>query len=370
MANAIGGSGSLFPQTGLISSRTSTTLAPALLPDITVPTDQLQESEAAPGSYRKSAPGVDMTGILKTSLEGFSKAATLDEIKQKGPQLKEMAKSMISVDRAEVIGTSPKAMLENFEIDPADPLSHPKTAQDVWEMSATVLKELSQKVLGHVKDGQFHDLNPERMSGERKNDAVAQHVGYTVGMMQRDPKLKGACPGPEISRILLRKYFEGSLSDSSGAQVDQRQLLAQELSKAAGGSQAVADMVLSPDNDYAFSKTNFQAPESLLSNLASVGAGEATLEFATHMFEGNEKRASAFVKNVFGRPDEELQQLLNNFPSQVQLNPPDTRDVELFAWGRHRLKEHGYSAQDATRMALGLVVLTLHKDLLQIRKAA
>lgn len=60
----------------------------------------------------------------------------------------------------------------------------------------------------------------------------------------------------------------------------------------------------------------------------------------------------------------------DNFPSQVQLNPPDVRDVELFTWARHRLSEHGMPAREATRKALAVVVLTLKKDLDQLRDAA
>lgn len=60
----------------------------------------------------------------------------------------------------------------------------------------------------------------------------------------------------------------------------------------------------------------------------------------------------------------------DKFPSQLQLNPPDTRDVELFAWARHRLREADYEPARATRMAMSLVVLTQHKDLLQLRKSA
>lgn len=60
----------------------------------------------------------------------------------------------------------------------------------------------------------------------------------------------------------------------------------------------------------------------------------------------------------------------DQFPAQLQFNPPDTRDVELFSWARHRLQENGYEPARANRMAMSLVVLTLHKDLLQLRKSA
>ena len=60
----------------------------------------------------------------------------------------------------------------------------------------------------------------------------------------------------------------------------------------------------------------------------------------------------------------------DKFPSAVQFSPPDIRDVELFVWARHRLTQNGYEPKDATRMALSAVVLTLHKDLLQMRKAS
>jgi len=60
----------------------------------------------------------------------------------------------------------------------------------------------------------------------------------------------------------------------------------------------------------------------------------------------------------------------DKFPNGVQLNPPDIRDVELFTWARHRLEDEGRPPKEATRMALSLIVLTLHKDLLQLRKAA
>jgi hypothetical protein len=60
----------------------------------------------------------------------------------------------------------------------------------------------------------------------------------------------------------------------------------------------------------------------------------------------------------------------DKFPSAVQFSPPDVRDVELFAWAQHRLSKHGYEPKKASRMALALVVLTLHKDLLQMRQAS
>lgn len=60
----------------------------------------------------------------------------------------------------------------------------------------------------------------------------------------------------------------------------------------------------------------------------------------------------------------------DKFPAQVQLYPPDTRDIEIFDWARYRLRENGYQPADASRMAMSLVVFTQHKDLLQIRKSA
>lgn len=249
----------------------------------------------------------DFSGVVKDVVSQYLQADTLDQVAQKGAQLKEMARNMVSLDRQEVLGSNPDSMLSNFQMEPGD-LPNP---EHVWQMAGTVLNELSAKVLNHVKDGQYQELNPERMSIDRKMDALSQHVGYTVGVLRRDESLP-VKPNPEISRILLRKYFDGSLSDTSGAAVPPRELLANELSKAANDSQEVKNKVLAPENDYLFSKENTLGPASLLSNQASVHAGEATLEFATHLFDGNEERGAAFVKNVFGRPDEELQQLLKD----------------------------------------------------------
>jgi hypothetical protein len=58
----------------------------------------------------------------------------------------------------------------------------------------------------------------------------------------------------------------------------------------------------------------------------------------------------------------------DTFPDNAQLNPPDIRDVEIFNWARARLAPTE-GEEKATRMALAVVVLTLYKDVYELKKA-
>jgi hypothetical protein len=59
---------------------------------------------------------------------------------------------------------------------------------------------------------------------------------------------------------------------------------------------------------------------------------------------------------------------VDTLPDNVQFNPPELRDAELYEWARHRLEERGMPPAEASRKAMALVVFTQYKDLLQLRK--
>lgn len=260
----------------------------------------MMEEAASAGESQKATP----------LLVDYSPATTLDEVKSKTQQLPQLSRSLIATDVTQVLGSTPQAMADRYLIDSKGKPDLEARMTQTHSFAFRVLDDLATKVLSFTKDNEFQNLNPERMSIDRYNDATSQHVGYVAGVLSRSDEFQ-ARPGRELSRILVRSSFEGKLRDTSGeGPKDPRALLARELSKAAGGSPEIENFVNDPNKDYLFSPEELAKPGSLLPNLASYHAGEATMQFASKLMGGNDRKAEAFVKHVFGRPAEELNQML------------------------------------------------------------
>jgi hypothetical protein len=271
---------------------------------VPAPTDGFQASVESPPLATAGVQSV-LLPTLKAGVSTYLKAASLDEVVSKGKQLPEMAKSMIACDVAEVIGTSGRNVADNFLLqDSAD-------LEQLPQFATTLLQELSKKVLQPVQSGKLQGLEYGRLSIDKQQDAIAQHVGYVSGAISRHEGWEER-PNQEISRILLRKFFSGELKSTKGGEKSQRELLADELAKTCRSSAEVRAFVLDPAHDGLCAPNAVQSPAALLSNLAAHHAGEATLEFASKLMGGDENRASAFIKNVFGRPEADLQQLLKD----------------------------------------------------------
>lgn len=254
---------------------------------------------------------------------GYQKAETLEDVRSLGAALPRIAKGMLASDLDGMLGRTPEDMQDMYGVSAEYAPVHP--------FASVVLGDLADKVLAHTANGEFQKLNPERMSVDRLGDAVAQHVGYVAGVMARTDKLKEH-PDTEMARILLRGYFEGTLATDG----DPREFLAGELAKAAGGDAEVANFVLGAENDGLFTLGGPKHGANLLSNLAAHYAGETTLEFASKMMGGNERRAEAFVKSVFGRPEGELAQLLRDphGPEGLLVNFAATANHLAWEWAK------------------------------------
>jgi hypothetical protein len=239
----------------------------------------------------------------------YRPAETAADVANQARLLPQIARSAVARDISQVLGASPQDMKDRYFLEGND--AH--VADAAHAFAYTVLDDLSVKVLKHTEGAEFHGLDVNRMSLDRVGDATAQHVGYVAGELSRE--LKDG-PGREISRILVRSHFEGKLKNTrSNEQQDDltsRQLLARELGKVSGDSEGVEGFVNSSDRDYLFSTQNMTTESSLLPNLASYHAGEATLQFASKLMGGDDKRAEAFVKHVFGRSAGELKQMLRD----------------------------------------------------------
>jgi hypothetical protein len=231
-----------------------------------------------------------------------------DDLAAEWPRLDDIVLNMGRRDINEVLGNNAEQMGDRFDLQNAG-YSKDRLNQ-VYRFADTVLTDLTHKVLGQVENGEYK-LNPARLSIERTEDAHAQHEGYVAGVLSRLPDLPERL-NLELARKLLNRYFDGTLRDTSGAQQDARVLLADNLSKAAGGADSVRQFVLSSDHDSMFSREALNTPQALLPNLAAHYAGEAVLQFASKMFNGNDERATAFVESVFRRPDADVQQMLRD----------------------------------------------------------
>lgn len=241
----------------------------------------------------------------------YKPADTLQDVLRQGQLLPQIARSAIATDVCQALGGTAEDMKDLFQLDDKEG----KVAKEAHAFAYTVLDDLAGKVLGFTAGGEFHGLDPERMSVDRLGDATAQHVGYAAGVLGRDlAGMQG--PGREISRILLRSHFEGKLAitkqGGEQSKLTSRELLARELGKVSGDAEAVKGYVNSPDQDYLFSTDSLHQPGSLLPNIASYQAGEATLQFASKLMGGDDKRAESFVKHVFSRPGEEIKQMLRD----------------------------------------------------------
>jgi len=272
---------------------------------------------------------------------GYQKAETLADVRSLGASLPRIAQGMLASDVAAVLGRTPEDLKEIYGLE--------GDLAPVHEFATVLLSDLAGKVLAHTEGGEFQKLNPERMSLDRVGDAVAQHVGYVAGVMSRTDKLKEH-PDTEMARILLRGYFEGTLA----AEGDTREFLAGELAKAAGGGPEVANFVMAAENDGLFTLEGPKRGASLLSNLAAHYAGEKTLEFASKMMGGNERRAEAFVKSVFGRPEGELAQLLRDPHGQEGLLVNFAGAAHHLAWEWAKLGSAVVEANDNNPKALAM----------------
>jgi hypothetical protein len=243
--------------------------------------------------------------LMSEMTQKYLQASDVQQVLEKGSKLGEMAKTMVACDVAQVLGANEREMKANFMLAPE------VSVDGLPAFSQVILGELSKKVLAHVKDGQFHDLDCQRLSLDRQQDAVAQHVGYVAGQASRLGGLS-VRPNQELCRILLRKHFQGELKSTLNTEQPPLQLLAGELAKTTPQGEVLSKWVLAPENASMFGVDSVKQPPSLLANLAAYHAGECTLEFASRLFEGDEQRAAAFVKRTFGRPEADLQQLLRD----------------------------------------------------------
>jgi hypothetical protein len=236
-------------------------------------------------------------------------AESLAEVAKQARLLPQIARASVANDISQMLGASPQQMKDRYFLEGESA----RAVEDAHAFAYTVLDDLSTKVLKYTKGGEFQGLNADRMSLDRFGDATAQHVGYVAGTLSRN--IKGG-PGREISRILVRSHFEGRLDNTRENQeeddLSSRQLLARELGKMSDAPQKVEDFVNSPDRDYLFDAASMKKASALLPNLASYHAGESTLQFASRLMGGDEKRAEAFVKHVFGRSAGELKQMLRD----------------------------------------------------------
>ncbi len=272
---------------------------------------------------------------------GYQLAESLEDVRSLGASLPRIAQGMLTADLNAGLGRTDEDLRELYGLASG--------ASGVREFAGVLLQDLADKVLAHAADNEFQKLNPERMSVDRVGDAVAQHVGYVSGVLARTDKLQEH-PDTEMARILLRGYFEGTLA----AEGDTRQFLGSELSKAAGGSQAVADFVMAPENDGLFALGGPKHGATLLANLAAHYAGESTLEFASKMMGGNERRAEAFVKSVFGRPEGELAQLLRDPHGHEGLLVNYAATAHHLAWEWAKLGSANVAAHDDDPKALAM----------------
>lgn len=231
----------------------------------------------------------------------------LEAVRAQAAHMPQITRNMILNDVKQMFGKTPERMALRYNLQTRPDLM--ARMPEVHRFATTALTELRDKVLANVdvNQGQY-TLNPATVRPERLARATAQHVGYLAGILSRLPDVPHP-PRPEVSRILLRSYFDGTLRDTRGQVTDRRAFLAGELAKAAGGSDVVRQFVMDPNHDYMFSEEALTPPGALLSNLASHYAGDATLEFAAHLL-GDDRKAASLVKNIFARPDADIAQLL------------------------------------------------------------
>lgn len=278
----------------------------------------------------------------------YRAAESVQEVTRLAASLPQIARTMIDQDVREVLGPTPEGMKDRFLLNEDQ---QPENLDEVHRFASVVLNELADKVVGMTAGAEFHGLDAERMSVDRLGDATSQHVGYVSGVLSRTSELPQK-PGRELARILVRSYFDGSLKATSGEARDSKELLAAELAKAAGADQRVNDFVMADGNAYLFDRAALRTPGSLLPNLASYYAGETTLQFAAKLMNGDEKRAEAFVKHVFGRPSEDLSQMLKD-PQGVEgllVNFAATAHHQAWQWAK--LGSAGVAAADGKASSL------------------
>ncbi|GEM_PF-6309331 len=292
----------------------------------------------------------------------YQKASSLEEVRQQAANMEDMAKSMIAKDREQVLGSLPGAMTDRFMIDAVDPDTR-MHLREAHQISSRLLESLSHKILGTIKDGNY-SLHCNRVSIKHLGDAKAQHAGYVAGVLNRLPNLSQH-PNLELSRLLLLRYFDDELNDTTGAKKESREFLADELAKATGSDPKVRDFVLSKDQDGLFAPEACTNDRALLYNLASHWAGDATMQFAAKLLGGDDRKAAAFVKQIFKRPDADLQQMMrdpNGFEGLV-LNFAAMAHHEAWEWAK--LGSACVSAAEGDTKA---VDIWNHKDIMETRQ--
>jgi hypothetical protein len=224
--------------------------------------------------------------------------------------------NLAQADLEELLGTSGDAMTHKFDLA-SDPLAQKpklsagerKNLNEAWELSKTLLHRLADQTIAPVMKNDLSSLDAQRLSTARTSAVNAQIAGYAAGLLADDTRFEPPF-NKEAARIVLQAFYAGTLKDTKGSALPPRELLARELGRLGGDPEVVKAYVLDKANDGIFDPVAAKSPSSISSNLASVHAGEATLELAAKLV--GERDAAAFVKHVFERPTDQLLQMFRD----------------------------------------------------------
>lgn len=311
------------PSTLPVAGESRTTEAPPLGATPTTTAAPSAVSALAQGALLLEEPqavGESAPEPSSPMIAEYGRAGSVDEVAARAAQLPQIARSLVMKDVTSVFGSSPGRMADRYHIDLEANPKLVKTMEATHAFAYTALDDLAGKMLRYTAGGSYHNLDAQRLSEDRFGDAVSQHVAYLAGEISRESTIKMQ-PGREISRVVLRNFFSGTQNETVGdAERDPKALMLSELCAAATQNADTKEAREARDaitafvekNSASFSKEKMSSPPGLLLNLASYHAGDAVLQFASRLMDGDDRRGEAFVKYVFSRPVQELNQMLTD----------------------------------------------------------
>lgn len=218
---------------------------------------------------------------------------------------------MAEGDFREVLGESPGDTAYRFTLHSGDP-AHPgpDALERAHREGIPLLNGVAQRIVREAR------ARGRTVAGTYPSDLDAareQHIGYVAHAIAHNPLYPRL--NVETVRILVREHFAGTLRNNrTGNRAASRELLAEELAGLVNDDEEAAaeiiKFVMGSEMSAPLSTRVMARRFDRLANLASVWAGEATVEFA-EVLVGPE-RGAALVKDLFGRSNTELLALLRD----------------------------------------------------------